>query len=96
MHGNYCTEARGPNLFSNNVATDILLSLLHYQGSVGERVSSLEGTLGHIGSLHSDLNKLLERLNNMRSKLKGHEPPRVLPADVERQLKKLSVSQNQS
>ena len=56
-------------------------------------MSSLEATLGHVSSLHGDLNGLLERLNNMRTKLKGHEPPRVLPADVERQLKKLSVSQ---
>ena len=63
------------------------------QGSVGERASSLEQTLGHVSSLHGDLNSLLEQLNDMRSKLKGHEPPRVLPADVEKQLKKLSVSQ---
>ena len=55
-------------------------------------MSSLEQTLGHVSNLHGDLNSLLEQLNNMRSKLKGHEPPRVLPADVEKQLKKLSVS----
>ena len=67
-----------------------------YQGSIDERASSLEQTLGHISNLHGDLNSLLEQLNNMRSKLKGHEPPRVLPADVEKQLKKLSVSQKES
>lgn len=69
------------------------MNIFHCQGTVGERASSLEQTLGHVSSLHGDLNGLLEQLNNIRSKLKGHEPPRVLPADVEKQLKKLSVSQ---
>ena len=63
------------------------------QASVGERISSLEQTLDDVSSLHGDLNDLLEKLKDMQSKLKGHEPPRVLPAHVEKQLKRLSVGQ---
>ena len=63
-----------------------------YQASVSEHASSLDQTLGHVSSLHGDLTSLLKQLEDMKSKLKGHEPPRVLPTDVERQLKKLSVS----
>ena len=63
------------------------------QASVDERASDLEETLGHVSSLHDELGSLLEKLNDMKSKLKGHEPPHVLPADVEKQLKRLAVSQ---
>ena len=60
--------------------------------SVDEHAATLEQTLGHVTSLHGDLAGLLEKLKNMSSKLKGHEPPHVISADVAKQLKKLSVS----
>ena len=49
--------------------------------------------MGLVSNLHGDLGSLLEKLKDMKAKLKGHEPPRVLPADVEKQLNKLGVSQ---
>ena len=45
-----------------------------------------------MSGLKDRLMELLLQLEDWRAKLKGHEPPHVLPEDVEKQLQQLTVS----
>ena len=54
-------------------------------------MSALDSALGQVNSLRDKLDGLLEQLEKMRSALKGHEPPHVVPADVENQIKEIMV-----
>ena len=44
-----------------------------------------------MSSLRDQLDGLLEQLLRVKSKLQGHEPAHVIPADVEKQIKELMV-----
>ena len=68
------------------------LSLPTMKLSVGDHVSQLSRVLDQVSDLLDKLRALMDTLEGWRSKLKGHEPPHVLPKDVETQLQKLSVS----
>ena len=63
-----------------------------FSSYLGGHISLLEGALGRVSGLKDRLMDLLRQLEGWRSKLKGHEPPRVLPDDVEKQLQQLVVS----
>ena len=73
-----------------------IFSSKHYfsppQSNLSGHLSLLEGALGHVSGLKDRLMELLLQLEDWRSKLKGHEPPHVLPVDVEKQLQQLAVS----
>ena len=58
---------------------------------MADRVSGLTEALGQVSNLRDQLDGLLEQLEKMKGKLKGHEPAHVIPADVEKQIKELMV-----
>ena len=66
----------------------------HYplQEHVSGGISVLDEALGQVNNLHDQLEGLLEQLEKMRVRLKGHEPPHVMTIDVEKQIKELMVS----
>ena len=67
------------------------IQYISFQQKVNERTSALEDALGQVSSLRDQLDGLLGKLLKMKSGLKGHEPPHVIPADVEKQIKELMV-----
>ncbi len=69
----------------------ISLFLLYLKRKVSERASVLDDTLGQVSSLRDRLDGFLEQLLKMKAGLKGHQPPHVIPAGVEKQIKALMV-----
>ena len=64
----------------------------HLKLSAEDYTSQLDGVLDQVRNLLDMLKTLQDTLEGWRSKLKDHEPPHVLPKDVEAQLQELAVS----
>ena len=64
----------------------------HLKLSAEDHTSQLDGVLDQVRNLLDMLKTLQDTLEGWRSKLKDHEPPHVLPKDVEAQLQELAVS----
>lgn len=62
------------------------------QASLQSRISKLEETLDRVGSTADKMRELLAQLERWREWLEKHEPPRVLPDDMEKQIAEFSVS----
>ena len=58
----------------------------NFQASLNSCISKLQETLDRVGSTTDKLRELLAQLEGWREKLGGHAPPRVLPADIEKQI----------
>ena len=70
----------------------ICKSIIFLQSSLEGRISKLQQTLDRVGSTTDSMRQLLAQLEGWRDKLEKHEPPRVLPADMEKQIAEFSVS----
>ena len=57
-----------------------------------DHTSQLDGVLDQVRDLADKLKAIKDTLESWRSRLKDHEPPHVLPKDVETQLRELAVS----
>ena len=66
----------------------------HLKLSAEDHTSQLDGVLDQVRDLADKLKTILDTLEGWRSRLKDHEPPHVLPKDVETQLQQLAVSRH--
>ena len=64
----------------------------HLKLSAEDHTSQLDGVLDQVRDLADKLKAIQDTLEGWRSRLKDHEPPHVLPKDVEAQLQQLAVS----
>ena len=62
------------------------------QASLQSHISKLEETLDRVGSTADKMRELLAQLEGWREWIEKHEPPRVLPDDMEKQIAEFSVS----